>query len=166
MAVIFGRTSTTTLNRGVQLVVTPDFKVQAPSSNDVTPNSVNWANIQYDGNTNAYIVAVQQITGINTSITLEVTATGIVNAILYVKVDNSSPTWSNGGSWDGDITGWTSLNNTQLPYTFTVTNNQYVSFGCDPDSPGVALRTITVKNNSDGAATLDTFTLNIIAAPE
>jgi hypothetical protein len=30
MAVIFGRTSTTTLNRGVQLVVTPDFKVEAP----------------------------------------------------------------------------------------------------------------------------------------
>lgn len=46
MAVIFGRTATTTLNRGVQLVVTPDFKVEPPpappwtlSFNDVSSTS-------------------------------------------------------------------------------------------------------------------------------
>ncbi len=126
---------------------------------DVTPNAVNWANIQYDGNTNAYIVAVQQIQGINTSITLEVTATSGINVIIYVKVDNSSPTWSNGGSWDGDITGWTTINS--YPYTFTVSNNQYVSFGCDADI-FASSRTLTIKNNSDGGVTLDTIVATIL----
>ena len=39
--------------------------------------------------------------------------------------------------------------------TFTVSNNQYVTFGCYP----VGVLTVTIKNQSDSNATLDTFNL-------
>jgi hypothetical protein len=125
---------------------------------DVIPNPTpDWANIQYDGVTGLYTPAVQQIQGINTSITLEVSGS-TAGLILYTRVDNSIPAWSNGvsGSWIGDITGWTTISS--LPYVFNVTNNQYVSFGCDPDSSAPTSRLLTIKNNSDGAIVLDTLT--------
>jgi hypothetical protein len=164
MAVIFGRTATTTLNRGVQLVVTPDFKVEPPPvPPDVTPDPVDWADISYDASDNEYTVAVQQITGISTPITLEVT--GFFGILIgYVRVDNFEPSWTNGGVWDGNIAGWTVV--TTSPYQLTVTNGQYVSFGCEPDGPSSLSRTITVKNNSDDGFTIDTFVATLDAEEE
>ena len=160
MAVTFGRIGTTRLSGGAKLVCTPDSQIVAPPAPpDVTPNPTpNWANISYDGFGGVYIANVQQIQGINVPITLEVTRSG-TNFILYTRVDNSAPGWTNGGVWTGDITGWTTIST--YPYTFSISNNQYVSFGCDPDVVD-GTWTITIKNNSDGATTLDTFTATVV----
>jgi hypothetical protein len=127
---------------------------------DVTPNPTpNWANIAFDENTGLYTAAVQQVQGISTSITLELSISNAANIIIYYRVDGSAPSWTNGGTeWNGDPTGWTQV--ASFPVTFSVSNNQYVSFGCEPSGINV-LKTLTVKNNSDGAVTLDTFTATI-----
>jgi len=128
---------------------------------DVTPNPTpNWANIGYDDNNALSTVAVQQIQGINTTISLEVTITANAIFAKFYKIDNSAPAWTNGGTVSG-FTGWTTIGS--FPLTFNVTNNQYVSFGCY--SYGDETATVTVKNNSDGAVTLDTFTATITGNP-
>lgn len=127
---------------------------------DVTPNPTpNWANIAYSGITGFYTTAVQQVQGIASPITLELSINDATNIIIYYRVDGSAPSWTNGGTeWNGDITGWTQV--LSFPVTFSVSNNQYVSFGCEPQA-GNIVKTLTVKNNSDGAVTLDTFTATI-----
>lgn len=130
---------------------------------DVTINPTpNWANITATQVGPAYTAAVQQIQGINTTVTLEVTKTAGTMA-LYRRVDNSIPTWTNGGSWNGDKTGWTLISS--YPHTFTVTNNQYVSYACEVDGV-TASSTVTIKNVSDSNVTLDTFTANTTASAQ
>jgi hypothetical protein len=124
---------------------------------DVTPNAVNWANI-YDPSSQSATVAVQQIQGITSTINLEVSRSGDVFKIYY-KIDNSAPAWTNGGPY-GTFTSWTEI--TSFPIVISVSNNQYVSFGCRPGTfLQNATATITVKNNSDSAITLDTFTATV-----
>mgnify|MGYP003654156573 CR=1 FL=1 len=127
---------------------------------DVTPNPTpNWADISIDENTGLYTTAVQQVQGISSPITLELSINNASFITIYYKVDGSAPSWTNGGTqWDGNSIGWTQI--ISFPVTFSVSNNQYVSFGCTSLSLAV-IRTLTVKNNSDGAATLDTFTATV-----
>lgn len=131
----------------------------APAA-DVTPNPTpNWADIAYNGLTTLYTTAVQQVQGISSPITLELSINDATNIIIYYRVDGSAPSWTNGGAeWDGVPTGWTQV--ASFPVTFSVSNNQYVSFGCDSGAVNT-VKTLTVKNNSDGAVTLDTFTATI-----
>ena len=124
---------------------------------DVTPNPTpNWANIHY-GNASATVVAVQQIQGITSTINLEVSRSS-GDFTMYYKIDNSAPAWQNGyGVYSLNFTSWTQI--TSFPVVINVSNNQYVSFGCSGLASATA--TITVKNNSDSAITLNTFTATI-----
>jgi hypothetical protein len=126
---------------------------------DVTPNPTpNWVNIS-DPQSSPSTVTVQQIQGITSTINLEVSRSGGVFKIYY-KIDNSVPAWTNGGTNSSNFTGWTEI--TSFPVVISVSNNQYVSFGVAAASFGQnATATITVKNNSDSAITLDTFTATV-----
>ncbi|MEL6758505.1 MAG: hypothetical protein AAFP81_18910 [Pseudomonadota bacterium] len=110
---------------------------------DVTPNAVNWANIS---GAETASNANQTINGIDTAITLriEYTATGAPAAILGASI--------NGGAF----------NNVNSGNTITVNNGdtvrfQVVAFG----TAGSVSGTVTVINQSDGDATLDTFTYSV-----
>jgi hypothetical protein len=125
---------------------------------DVTPNPTpNWADIYYN-NTQFPLVAVQQIQGVTSTINLEVSrSSGDFN--MYYKIDNSAPAWTNGGILNPiTFVGWTQI--MSFPVVINVSNNQYVSFGCSSFNNTTA--TITVKNNSDSAITLDTFTATLV----
>ena len=120
----------------------------------------NWANITNDQRVPSYTVAVQRIQGIGTTITLQVDKTAGTMKV-YRRVDTTLPTWTNGGSWDGNVTGWTEI--TSYPHTFTVTNNQYVSFGCVQNGVD-ASSSLTITNVSDGNLPLDTITATVFAS--
>ena len=117
---------------------------------DVTPNAVDWANCGLIVNRFTYVYSAQQITGITTPITLQLSTTGFFNALMYkiqststVPVSSSAPA-SNGYAQITD-TG-----------TLTVSNNQWLVFCARVLT--TLNRTFTVTNTSDGNATLDTFT--------
>ena len=129
------------------------------STTDVTPNAVNWANVGFDGEFERYVYSSRQITGINQTITLKVEYnTNFTD--LYVKVSN--PAGGNDGQdyslfappYEGFEFSYINNNG-----TFTVSNNQYVTFAADTGTPSVL---VTVKNTSDGNTTLDTFLADII----
>ena len=125
---------------------------------DVTPNPTpSWAHIYYS-NASATVVAVQQIQGITSTINLEVSRSS-GGFTMYYKIDNSAPAWQNGyGVYSLNFTSWTQI--TSFPVVINVSNNQYVSFGTAQDFVDTTA-TITVKNNSDSAITLDTFTATL-----
>ena len=123
-------------------------------SGDVTPNAVNWADI-YTLDSSLYFYSERQITGIDSSITLKVQYTPLFSATLYYYVSNTS-----GAIVSGDnslFTGPASSSMTAISNngTFTVSNNQYVTFGVTI-ACGDGF-TVTVKNQSSGDVTLDTF---------
>lgn len=124
---------------------------------DVTPNPTpNWADISFS-NGQFPIVAVQQIQGITSTINLEVSRS-LGGFAMYYKIDTSAPSWTNGGViLDISFSGWTQI--ISFPAVINVSNNQYISFGCSGLTTTSA--TVTVKNNSDSAITLDTFTATI-----
>jgi hypothetical protein len=124
---------------------------------DVTPNAVNWAAVYYDNESVAWGYSERQITGINQTITLQVQIANGDAATLYYFVSSNA-----GAKVSGDATSATSpsgfsMNSIANNGTFTVTNNQYVTFGvetgCNEDPVA------TVKNQSDSNATLDTFAM-------
>ena len=117
---------------------------------DNTPAAVNWTTVRaYGLKPVVYIYSAQQITGIDTSITLQVVFSNTAYISLRYKIQStstvpasSSPPGLNGYS--------TALHNA----TITVSNNQYLVFGAQ----GSGTTTVTVNNTSDSNATLDTFT--------
>ena len=129
---------------------------------DVTPNAVNWADVYSDKDSGLYGYSERQITGINQTITLQVDQSGASGAILYYFVSSNAS-----AIVTGDATSATSpigfgMNSIASIYpaytgTFTVTNNQYVTFGV---MIGCGNGTVTVKNQSDSNATLDTFMMS------
>ena len=125
---------------------------------DVTPNAVNWATVSYNNDYEVWGYSERQITGIDQTITLKVQIANGSVATLYYFVSSSA-----GAKVSGDATSATSpsgfsMNSIANDGTFTVTNNQYVTFGvetgCNQDPVA------TVKNQSDSDATLDTFAMN------
>lgn len=126
---------------------------------DVTPNTVNWGDPTYEESgfcpSGCWSNVQQQITGIDSSITLSVHWTGNAggNIYLYYKVVNTLPP-----SWAEELpdyapNGYT--NAVSSGTSFSVSNNQYVVFSYGGYG---ASYLVTVKNNSDSNATLDTFT--------
>lgn len=124
---------------------------------DVTPNPTpDWADISYSS-AQFPNVAVQQIQGISSTINLEVSRSS-GGFTMYYKIDTSAPAWTNGGVIvNMGFSGWTQI--ISFPAVINVSNNQYISFGCS--GFGSTTATVTVKNNSDSAITLDTFTATI-----
>ena len=129
----------------------PSFKPGIMSSNqiraagggaDVTPNAVNWndASGACNCSTNE-----QTITGINTAINLVISWSASIslnNFLLYINA-----------------TEFDLFNNYESPATFSISNNDTISFytsgtGCSPVN-----NSVTITNASDGNAVLDTFTM-------
>lgn len=153
MAVNFGRLGTVTFGRNTSIVCTPESQIVAPA--DVTPNAVNWPN-PADGGAGTTTTIGQQITGINTTITLQIDWTG-TNAVaalqgLYIAVNTSN-------TYGGTI--YTVQNSigasTTGTYSFTVNPNEWVFFRVTTSDS--ITRNLTIKNTSDGGVTLDTVTL-------
>ena len=124
---------------------------------NVTPNPVNWSNIVYDAIEDSYTINVQQITLIDSPITLSITFAA-AQMIIYYRIDTATPSWTNGGSYGGSVSGFTQLFNGD---TLTINNNEYLSFFCEPDLPINASTTVTITNTSDGNAVLDQFEASI-----
>jgi hypothetical protein len=121
------------------------------SGSDTTPNAVNWANVGQIVNNRTFTYSAQQITGINTAITLQITCSTSFNRLVYkvqststVPASDSAPT----------VNGYTNIADNG---TLTVSNNQWLVF-CARSLPGSSpSATVTVINTSNGNATLDTF---------
>lgn len=99
---------------------------------DVIPNALNWPNCS------GVVIAsspAQTVTGIDTGITLQLSWTGSASAAVQVNGLN--------------------VGQGATPLNFTAHNNDTVGFlFSNPNTSGTA----TVKNISNGSATLDTFT--------
>jgi hypothetical protein len=145
-------------------------RIRAVASADVTPTAIaGWCDCYahtsyvedcYDSITN------EQITGIDTTITLKVEYANILMQLWVKKNFSTTPTYSNFNFCDTETklltydynfsgNGWTQLNNND---TFTVVNNDWVAFGCSKKSgTGYQSEAVTLKNVSGGNATIGTF---------
>lgn len=106
--------------------------ITAMGGADLTPDAVNWADTS---TTNPQSNANQTITGIDAPITISTTNSGI-GALLY----------------DLNGAGFTSYS-----APFSVSNGQTLRWQLS----GAGAGTITVKNDSTGGTTLDTFTYSL-----
>jgi hypothetical protein len=123
---------------------------------DNTPNAVNWADVTTSAGSKPvgyrYAYSAQQITGVDTSITLRTVFTTTSYVGLYYKVQSTSTVPASTSAPTSN--GYTNILHNG---TITVSNNEYVVFstvGAGSNTNSV----ITVNNTSDSNATLDTFT--------
>lgn len=132
------------------------FNKNTVAASDVVPDAVNWSDVTYDEGLITTTYTKQQITGISSSITLKVSLNN-TNVKCWYKVTTANDTYSSGLPSGNSFT---QITNNQ---TFSVNNNQYVHFSVT-DNGNIAPQstTATVKNNSDGDTSLDTFVLNHI----
>lgn len=128
-----------------------------PSALDNVPNAVDWVGIEWSISNSSCPVTSQQITGISSSINLFISeAVTSPDLELYYRVDNSEVT--------GNITSqpgspWIQVQGGSGT-TFSVNNNQWVSFVCYTSSTSdIAATTMTVINKSNNDNPLDTFTI-------
>ena len=114
------------------------------AASDVTPNAIDFPNINVVNGSGTTNTATRTITGINTTITLRVvTANGGGDHFeIRPRVDGSFVT---------------TAQNSPANFTFTISNNQTLNFFLETadrsDGPG----TVTITNVSDSNATIDTF---------
>lgn len=136
------------------------------AANDVTPNAVDWQIVSQNvsDNSGSSKFTEQQITGINTTITLKLTNTGALPVQIYYRVGNTSLTPNtcyDYGTYayfaDIDNDGFYSTINGGSNVTFSVSNNQYVGFGLLQEDESQW----TIRNVSDGDALLSTFSWTI-----
>jgi len=123
------------------------------TSADNTPAAVNWSDTTATSGKKGswnYTYTAQQITGISTSIILQTEFSNTGYLYLYYKVQstNTVPV--------GSAPTSNSYTNIQHNGTITVSNNEWVVF-CGTNGGQQVSTTATVKNTSDGNATLDTF---------
>lgn len=120
---------------------------------DNTPNAVNWSNVSQTGagKTNTYVYSAQQITGIDTSITLQVVFSNTGFSALRYKIQSTSTVPASNSA---PLTN--SYSSASHNSTITVSNNEYLVFASQGSSGQST--TVTVNNTSDSNATLDTFT--------
>ena len=124
---------------------------------DVTPNAVNWATVYYDNDSVVWGYSERQITGIDQTITLQVQIANGGGTTLYYFVSSSASAKVTGDATSATSPSGFSMNSIANNGTFTVTNNQYVTFGVET---GCNMSPVaTVKNQSDSNATLDTFAM-------
>lgn len=122
------------------------------AANDVTPNAVNWADpLSYEAITGFFGYSERQITGINQTITLKVNL--LFGGDIYVLVSSSPGAIGSGDGSTSQDPGF--LGCTQLldQSTFTVSNNQYVTFMASSGGD----TTVEVINTSDSNTMLDSF---------
>ena len=125
-------------------------RAAAGGGSDVTPAAVNWANVGLIVNQSTYVYSAQQITGIDTPITLQISTSSAFNRLVY-KVQSTSTVPASYSA--PSLEGYTNISDTG---TLTVSNNEWLVFCVRTNSN--ATTTVTVTNTSDGNAVLDTFT--------
>jgi hypothetical protein len=110
---------------------------------DVTPNAVNWEDASGGCNCSTN---EQTITGINTAINLVISwsVSGFVGEFFMYK----------------NATEFDLFNNYSNPATFSISNNDIISFYVSGSACSAVENSVTVTNASDGNAVLDTFTMN------
>lgn len=116
------------------------------TAGDVTPAAVNWANITSPTNVNAD----QTISSIGVPITLRATVSGAggTGAITIGVWVNGSAVAAIPAPSDGSSVEWSVVSGDTVHFACTI-------FG------GTRTGTVTVTNQSDGGASLDTFTYNV-----
>ena len=115
---------------------------------DVTPNAVNWADVVYDFGLGTCGVESKQITGISSSISIEIQPGTGTEPVLYYQITSSQVTGTTTGT---PSSPWVAVTSNT---TVSINNNQWLSFVCNNTGD---TRTATIINTSDGNATLDTF---------
>jgi hypothetical protein len=110
---------------------------------DVTPNAVNWANVS---GASPQANANQTVDGCSRSITISASASG-GNTSLYYRIASGSYVFYS------------------APFSINALAGQALNWRVNCVVPGSAAGTVTVTNDSDGSATLDTFTYSVTLAP-
>jgi hypothetical protein len=146
------RTATVTANPGACESELDTFVYQSTCPADVTPCSVNWTTTTYSGVNDEANIVSQQITCINTTITLQIQPGSGSIPTLYYKITSTQQTGNVSGTPDGT---WTPVgSNTNI----LVSNNQWLSFVAYTNPSNNGSRTATIVNVTDSNTTLDTFT--------
>lgn len=137
------------------------FNIHPSSSGGGNNPVVNWTNITWNTSSSLGTITSKQITGITGSIDLNISeeTTAPTDIKLYYRVDNSEVT--------GNITGqpgspWIQVEGGFTGTTFTVNNNQWVSFACWCNTTTSSADTMFVYNASDSNSLLDTFTIQSV----
>lgn len=112
------------------------------SNQDVTPNAVNWANVS---GASPQANANQTVDGCSRSITISMAKSGTTGTPSVVDYRIAS----------GTYTTYT------VPFSIDALAGQTLNWRVSLLAPGAGTGTITVTNDSDGSATLDTFTYNL-----
>ena len=128
------------------------FVNQGVAANDVTPNAVNWADpLSYEAITGFFGYSERQITGINQTITLKVNLLSGGN--IYVLVSSSAGAIGSGDGSTSQDPGFLGCTLLLDQSTFTVSNNQYVTFMASGNGDSL----VEVINISDSDTMLDSF---------
>ena len=150
MAVTIGNV---TLNGSIVVTALPP----TGGGSDVIPSNISWwddVNVLGDLQVTTNTIQIQ---GINTTISLKISYTGMEDYLGYYSTVYASVNTANtyGGTITSTSTGPTGN------ITFNVSNNQYVTFRLDYASVGNPVQSVscTVTNESDGGTVLDTFTM-------
>ena len=134
-------------------------RAAAGGGNDATPAAVNWANVGLIVNRTTYVYSAQQITGIDTTITLRTVLSSTTFTHLMYKVQSTSTVPASSSTPASN--GYTNILHNE---TLTVSNDQWLVFCVKVGSE--ITTTVTVNNTSDSNATLDTFTARSRAMPD
>lgn len=120
---------------------------------DNTPNAVNWSDIQWEPVLPEGTITSKQITGISSSINIQIQPGNGFGATLYYQIGSSDLTDFH--YLDPPSSPWISVTSNT---TISVNNNQWLSFLCHgANGEGTA----TIVNISDSNQTLDTFNYSV-----
>ena len=101
------------------------YNIHPSLTGDVIPNNVTWSDLVYDLILNSGPVTSQQITGIDSSITLKIQNTSDT-ITLYYRIDSSFESLPT--STSGPLTSpWIEIS-TSSDTIFSINNNQWLSF--------------------------------------
>jgi len=147
MAITIGNV---TLNGSIVVTALPPIG----GGSDVIPSNISWWDDAFAPSELQVTTNTIQIQGINTTISLKISYTGM--ALPYSTVYASVNTTN---TYGGTITSTSAGPTGNI--TFNVSNNQYVTFRLDDAGGGSAYQSVscTVTNESDGSTVLDTFTM-------
>lgn len=147
------------------------------SSADYVPAALAWNDIYSAGGTGGYNAGStndQTVTGINATITILVELTGMYcNGSADNAFNGDWSFWAVANGVSTSAISYGGFGGTSTSFTFTVANNQVVSFvsqllvsdqldGAASGQGGAA--TVTIKNQSSGNTVLDTFAVYLSAS--
>ena len=123
--------------------------IKVGQDSDVTPDAVDWADIENQGS--YWEASYQQITGISSPITLDLSFTG--PSTMYYAIDTVQPSYATQEADPIVNFGFVQYNSGD---DIVLNNGEYLSFICEATGIGQS-GTITVTNISDNNTVLDTL---------